>query len=141
MLNGVIMVYKFGGIKFVQEELTFEELGQVRALVKNSFLNINYLNDSNIVKIVDDMYDKGLLKDVFKIILKPFIPKWKFWIKEPEKIEVPLNKMKTSEIARVIVDFFIYNFGWINNFLTSGNNSTLTNLLSSIPQQKNHTND
>jgi hypothetical protein len=117
------MVYKLNGKKYRQEELTFEELGKVREIVKGSFLDTSYLNEQNIVSLIDDMYDKGLLEQVFAIVLKPVKNHFMFW---KNGVESPLKNMKTSEIARVCVDFFTLNFAWINNFLNTGNNLTST---------------
>lgn len=118
------MDYKFNGKKYRQEELTFEELGKVREIVKGSFLDTNYLNEQNVVSLIDDIYDKGLLEQVFAIVLKPIKNPLLFWKKD--NIETPLKDMKTSEIARVCVDFFTLNFAWISNFLNTGNNLTST---------------
>jgi hypothetical protein len=117
------MVYKINGKKYKQEELTFEELGKVREIVKGSFLDTSYLNEQNIVSLIDDIYDKGLLEQVFAIVLKPVKNPLLFW---KNGVESPLKNMKTSEIARVCVDFFTLNFSWINNFLNTGDSLTST---------------
>ena len=130
------MVYKFAGKKYEQKELTFEELGKVREFVKDSFLDVEYLNQSNIIKLIDDIYDKGLLEKVFEIILKPVVPKYYYlfsWYFKKYEFVNPVKLMSMSEIASVVTDFFILNFGWINNLLGSGNN------LISIIQNQNLT--
>lgn len=108
------------------EELTYDEDTALREIVKGKIGEVLQLDMNNMITLLDKLHEAGVIMDLFKIVVKPYNPTpfhwmWnKFWqsysgISDGEAI----RKMKNSEIAAVLYDFFIINLSWMTNWANS----------------------
>lgn len=118
-----MMSYQFRGVRFTQGELTYREYEQAKDVMKDK-IDAFKLPDEPYKKVLNELFDKGVLKDLFQIILK---------LDEPNMAARVLNRIRVrrakmdlaniiasmtgSEVARVITDFFLCNKAWTTNLL------------------------
>lgn len=131
--------YRIRKMLFVMEELTYDEDTALREIVKGKIGGVLQLDMNNMITLLDKLHEAGVIMDLFKIVVKPYNPTpfhwlWnKFWqlrsgISDGEAI----RKMKNSEIAAVLYDFFTINLSWMTNWANSVqalSNPALTGML------------
>lgn len=119
--------YRIGGVSFYQDELKFQDNELVRDVLRDANINVHDTVSLEIGKLLDSLYDKKVLQKIIPVILKPYEPnafyRWRNargYKKNNFTQETAVQIMTDSEIARVMIDFFIYKSLWIQN-LTSLN--------------------
>ena len=121
--------YIIKGIVFVQDELGYVEDGQVKGLLRDKLDNLT-IDEATLSTIFDSLYDEGILRKLFAIILKPdrstilrrILSRLMSW-RHGVDVKDPILSMKNSEIAQVLVDFFDCNVSWMKNLKTSAHGS------------------
>lgn len=117
-------IYKIKGTTWEQRDLLYHENELVRPLMKDKF-NSERIANGQIGELFDDIYSAGILKPLFKVVLKPYgrsrFQRWRNARRMAAlKIQTGddlLQYMTDSEIAKVLIDFFIYRTRWITNSL------------------------
>jgi len=117
--------YKIKGVNYFQDELTFLENEKVNLLFKNNGIDLSIINSTIVGELIDKMYEQGVLKDLFRIILKidsTTLKKKienKFYRRKNNLPENIIEVMTNSDIAVVMVDFFLYKIQWLASLMTS----------------------
>lgn len=117
--------YFVQGVLFVQDELGYVEDGIVKSLLREKFDNLK-IEEAQLAQVFDHLYDSGVLRELFKIILKPDrstlirrgLNRWQAW-RHGVNMADPIVSMKNSEIAQVLIDFFDCNVSWMSNLQSS----------------------
>lgn len=107
------------------EELTYEQDGLLREILKGRLDEVNAIDKPSIIKVFDKLHETGLLKELFGVVLRPYNPTilhraWNaFWSWKNTVPGNPIDVMKNSEIAGVVGDFFVVNLNWIDRWKKS----------------------
>lgn len=124
--------YQIKRVRFKQGPLLYNELLEVLKVLKGRFKNFT-ANAQAFGELLDELETEGTLPKLMRIVLKPdnHRPWWwltnRFWARF-HKVDLrdPIASMNTVEIARVATDFFLVNLNWIDVWMNSPLDSTLS---------------
>jgi len=132
-------IYCIRGVYWYQTGLEYLEMLRVFKVAKKYYSNI-VLDKQSLERLFEVMFNEGALQELFDLIVKPYEPN--FWFKlhnnriaKRKHIDRshPIFSMRTTEIARIHGDFFIFYSRWtdglmsFNAGLSSFQLQTLTN--------------
>jgi hypothetical protein len=111
---------------WTQTELTYGEDAKVREIIRK-YVGTLPLDEVEFAKAIDKLYGTNGMKELFQVIIKPSKPRnvlkrvGAFFARKISGVdqEVLLDRMKRSEIAVVMMDFFVLRQEWMQNFLIS----------------------
>ena len=122
-----MMRYQFKGVRFYQAELNYREFERVKAIMQGK-MDAFKLPDEKYSKVVNELYDRGILKDLFQVILKQDVNgQYAEWINKRRARRAGMDfdniiaSLTGSEVARVLTDFFLCNKAWTTNLLLLSN--------------------
>lgn len=129
-------IYFISGGFWYQEELKFVENEKVREILRGK-ISLENVNAEKLGEIVDKLYKDGILKELIPIVLKKYkgINFYSLWNKlfcHKLTSNNIIEKMTDTQIARVMVDFFIFKTNWLMSLFDSQSKSTW-NLMKAIP--------
>lgn len=126
--------YFIAGMFWKQTELTFRENEQVREILKGK-LSMNECTTEKLGMLVERLYEGGVLRELIPLILKPdhsnvFKRLWNIIICSftgTSRTNV-LERMTDSDIAKVMLDFFVFKTLWLQRLLniTTGSGLSLS---------------
>jgi hypothetical protein len=119
----ITMRYRINGVNFLQRELNFKEYERCKKIMLDK-VDAFKLPDEQYKKIIDELYDRGILKELFQVILKLDEPNVLARIINRIRVRLSgtdleniIGTMQGSAIARVVTDFFLCNKAWTTNLL------------------------
>jgi predicted DNA-binding antitoxin AbrB/MazE fold protein len=116
--------YFIGKTFFSQSELNYSDNEQANSLLKKADIQLANLNSQTVGSIIDVLYEGGILKQLFEIVLKKekrgWRGVWNFFRKDEKEI---ILKMTNSKIAEVAIDFFIFKSSWFTHLINSAQKS------------------
>jgi hypothetical protein len=131
-------LYRLQDVTWVQRELTLGEDGAVKSLLKPLD---GIFTEKSIGKFIDRLLDGGVIPALLGIILKRYEPNFLFRLANGknspgEMTPEVCSRLKNSEVAKVLTDFFILNTRWmpdlqiLSNLLDSDQLKNLPTMLS-----------
>lgn len=119
--------YQIKGVHFYQAELCYADYERTKSIMQGK-VDAFKLPDEQYKKVINELYDKGVLADLFQVILKRDEPttvarilnRW-----QAKRVgldfDAVIQSMTGSEVARVVTDFFLCNKAWTTNLLFLAN--------------------
>jgi hypothetical protein len=134
--------YTFKHVIFPRRELTHSEERKVRALLRESFKDTDFLRES-FIDLIGRFDESGIVEKIFPIIFRPYNPNifyrmWNsFWIKRHHiDLKEVIQDMPKPLVDEVIMDFFLTDLKWANElanvgrtFSMSGSGTIISDLL------------
>ena len=122
--------YFFRGMPLYMRELTFEEDVELKRILQNY---LGRIVPDGIDSVVSSMMESGALEDAIALVLKPipglgWFVRLRLYMLGLERKGI-IRKMRNSEIAGVVTDFFLINISSISAFLSFENGSDWTTAL------------
>jgi len=115
--------YTISGVEVYQDELTFEEFECAKKILKER-KDIFKGEVQKFGQALDELHESGALKELVPIILRRYEPHiWNRWANDKalNRLGVTfddfIKKIKGTDLARVMTDFFLLNIAWTSNLL------------------------
>ena len=111
--------YFFRGTFWRTGIMSYDDSCNIKALISDHFIDPR---PEGFQQIIDELMDKGALKEGFNIFLKPVFP-FAIWNRIVMAIQGKswnerIRLLDTDEITGVLVDFFYLNVSWISSYFS-----------------------